>query len=57
VGEKGNYNQMSFANTYVDATFYISLNDSKFIKEYKNKISEWNQYWKEKCIDLTWHGN
>jgi hypothetical protein len=38
VGERGNYNQMSFANTYVDATFYISLNDSKFIKEYKNKI-------------------
>jgi hypothetical protein len=35
VGEKGNYNQMLFANTYVDATFYISLNDSKCIKEYK----------------------
>jgi hypothetical protein len=39
VGEKGNYNQVSFANTYVDATFYISLNESKFIKEYKNKIA------------------
>jgi hypothetical protein len=31
VGEKGNYYQMSYANTYVDATFYISLNESKFI--------------------------
>jgi hypothetical protein len=57
VGEKGNYNQMSFANTYTTATFYISLNDSKFIKEYKNNISKWNQYWKEKYIDLTWHDN
>ncbi len=48
---------MSFANTYTTATFYISLNDSKFIKEYKNNISKWNQYWKEKYIDLTWHDN
>jgi hypothetical protein len=44
VGEKGNYNQVSFAKTYVDATFYISLNESKFIKEYQNKISKWSQY-------------
>jgi hypothetical protein len=57
VGEKGNYNQVSFVNTYADATLYISLNESKFIKEYKNKISEWNQYWKENCIDLIWHDN
>jgi hypothetical protein len=41
VGERGNYNQVSFANTYVDAKFYIYLNDPKFIKEYKNKISKW----------------
>jgi hypothetical protein len=38
VGERGNYNQVSFANIYANATFYISFNDSKFIKEYKNKI-------------------
>jgi hypothetical protein len=44
VGEKGYYNQVSVTNTYVDATFYISLNESKFIKEYKNKISKWSQY-------------
>jgi hypothetical protein len=31
------------------------LNESKFIKEYKNKISKWSDYCKEKCIDLTWH--
>ncbi len=55
VGEKGNYNQVLFANPYANATFYISLNESKFIKEYKNKISKWSQYQKEKCIDLTWH--
>ncbi len=48
---------MSFVNTYANATFYISLNESKFIKKYKNKILEWNQYWKKKCIDLIWHDN
>ncbi len=57
VGGKGNHNQMLFVNTYAYATFYISLNESKFIKEYKNKISKWNQYWKEKCTYLTWHEN
>ncbi len=34
VGEKGNYNPVSFANTYANATFYIFLNESKFIKIY-----------------------
>jgi hypothetical protein len=55
VGEKGNYNQVSFANTYANAIIYIYLNETKFIKEYQNKISKWSQCWKEKCIDLTWH--
>ncbi len=41
--------------THANATFYISLNESKFIKEYKNKISKWSQYWKGKCTNLTWH--
>jgi len=53
VGEIGNYNQVSFTNTYANATFYITLNDSKFIHECKNKISNWGQYWKNKCTDLV----
>jgi hypothetical protein len=57
VGEKGNYNQVSFANTYVKSTFYITFNDSKFLMEYKNKTLQWNQYWVEKCTYLIWHDN
>ncbi len=48
---------MSFANTYVKSTFYITFNDSKFLKEYKNKTLQWNQYWVEKCTYLIWHDN
>jgi hypothetical protein len=33
--EKGNFNKVSFENTYVDSTFSIILEDSKFIKDYK----------------------
>ncbi len=40
VGEIRNYNQLSFTNTYAYATLHcIALDDSKFIQEYKNKIS------------------
>jgi hypothetical protein len=42
VGEKGNYDQVSFVNTNVDVTFYIISNDTRFIKEYKDKILEWS---------------
>jgi len=35
LGEKGNFNKVSFENTYVDSTFSIILEDSKFIKDYK----------------------
>jgi hypothetical protein len=35
LGEKGNFNKVSFENTYVDSTFSIILEDSKFIKNYK----------------------
>jgi hypothetical protein len=57
VREKRNYIQMSFANTYVKSTFYITFNDSKFLKEYKNKTLQWNQYWVEKYTYLIWHDN
>jgi hypothetical protein len=35
VGGKGNFNKVYFENTYVDSTFSIILEDSKFIKDYK----------------------
>jgi hypothetical protein len=53
LGEKGNFNKVSFANTYVDSTFLIILEDSKFIRDYKEKLSQWSEYWTKKCIDLT----
>jgi hypothetical protein len=31
LGKKGNYNKVSFVNTYVESSFFIVLNDSKFI--------------------------
>jgi hypothetical protein len=43
-GKKGNFNKISFANTYVVSTFSIVLKDSKFIKDYKEKLSQWNEY-------------
>ncbi len=33
VGERRNYNQVSFVNTYENATFYITLINPKIIKE------------------------
>jgi hypothetical protein len=40
VGETKNYNQVSFTNTYADATLhFIALDDSKFIQKCKNKNS------------------
>jgi hypothetical protein len=58
VGEMRNYNQMSFTNTYAIATLNcITLDDSKFIQEYKNKISNWSQYWRNTCTNLVWHEN
>jgi hypothetical protein len=55
VGETRNYDQMSFASTYVNITLHcIAVDDSKFIQEYKNKISDWSQYWKKTCINLVW---
>jgi hypothetical protein len=35
--KKGNFNKTFFANTYVDSTFSIVLEDSKFLKDYKKK--------------------
>jgi hypothetical protein len=55
VGGKGNFNKVSFANTYTDSTFSIVLKDSKFIKDHKEKMSQWNEYWTKKCINLTWY--
>jgi hypothetical protein len=58
VGEIRNYNQVSFTNTYANATLHcITLDHSKFIQEYKNKISNWSQYWKNTCTNLVWHEN
>jgi hypothetical protein len=40
LGEKGKrkfFNKVSFQNTYVDSTFSIILEDSKFIKDYKER--------------------
>jgi hypothetical protein len=57
VGETRNDNQVSFTNIYVDATLHcIALNDSKFIQEYKNKISNWSQYWKNTCTNFSLAG-
>jgi hypothetical protein len=53
--KKGNFNKTFFANTYVDSTFSIVLEDSKFIKDYKKKISQWSEYWTKKCTDLPWY--
>ncbi len=53
-GKKGNFNKISFANTYVVSTFSIVLKDSKFIKDYKEKLSQWNEY--QTKIALTWLG-
>ncbi len=44
--------------THANATFYIFLNGSKFIKEYiKIKYHNGLNIRKKKCIDLTWHDN
>ncbi len=55
LGVKGNFNKFSFANTYIDSTFSISLENSKFIKNYKEKLSQWSDYWTKKCTNLTWY--
>jgi len=58
VGKTRNYNQMSFTNTYANATFdCITLDDSKFIQEYRNKFSNWSQYWTNTCTNPLWHEN
>jgi hypothetical protein len=44
VGEKGIFNKVFFANTYVDSTFSIVREDSKFMKDYKEKLSQWSEY-------------
>jgi hypothetical protein len=56
-GRNKKLQSISFANTYANATYYITLNDSKFIHENKNKFLDWGQYWKNKCRDLIWHEN
>jgi hypothetical protein len=38
LGGKGHFNKVSFLNTYVDSTFLVVLEDSKFIKDYKEKL-------------------
>ncbi len=58
VGKRRNYNQLTFTNTYAHATLRcVPLDDSKFIQEYKNEISNWNQYWRNACTNLIWHEN
>jgi hypothetical protein len=39
LGKKGNYNKVSFVNTYIESSFFIVLNDSKFMNNYIIKIS------------------
>jgi len=39
LGEKGNFNKISFTNTYPNSTLSIVLEDSKFIKDYKKMVS------------------
>jgi len=55
LGEKENFNKVFFANTFIDLTFWVFLEDSKFIKDYKGKLSQWNQYQTHKYINLTWY--
>jgi hypothetical protein len=31
------------------------LENSKFIKNYKEKLSQWSDYWTKKCTNLTWY--
>ncbi len=57
LGPKGNYNKVSFANTHAQSSFSIVLDDSKFMNEYRKKVSQWTTYWNNKCRDLTWHEN
>ncbi len=54
VGEKGIFNKVFFANTYVDSTFSIVREDSKFMKDYKEKLSQWSEYGPKNA--LTWLG-
>jgi hypothetical protein len=55
LGGKGNFKKVSFANTYTDSTLLIILEDSKFTKDYKEKLSPWSEYWTKKCTNLTWY--
>jgi len=34
-----NYNKVSFANTHVESSFSIVLNDSRFVNEYRKKYN------------------
>jgi isopenicillin N synthase-like dioxygenase len=40
LGPKENYNKVSFANIYIESSFSIILNDSRFMNVYKNKTLE-----------------
>jgi hypothetical protein len=55
--KKGNYNKVSFANTYAESSFFLVLSDSKFMNDYKKKKSQWTEHWNQKCTDLNWHEN
>ncbi len=57
LGKKGNYNKVFFVNIYVESSFFIILNDSKFMNDYKIKISQWTEHWNQKCTYLNWHEN
>jgi hypothetical protein len=37
LGPKGNYIKVPFANTHVESSFSIVLNDSRFMNEYRKK--------------------
>ncbi len=57
LGKKGNYNKVSFANTYIESSFFIVFNNSKFMNDYKIKISQWTEHYNQKCTYLNWHEN
>jgi hypothetical protein len=49
LGKIGNYNKVFFVNTNVESSFFIVLNDSNFMNDYKIKIFQWTEHWNQKC--------
>jgi hypothetical protein len=55
LGEKRNFNKVSFENTYIDSTFSIILEDSKFIKYYKESYHKGVSIGPKDALTLTWY--